>query len=275
MTTEPPDPPNEALSALLRWRQEHLDHRTPMYSAEEIAELRSATDVSDAPSLDEQRDSGVVLAHKNSGGEWRYPRFQFEPDTGAVMPVVASINSTLGDDDPIGWWLGRSRALSARPIEVLATGRLAESAAVDILTSDSATPTEASGSSPAVEVEWVQDALRLRIGDVETTVPWKAGWRLLLDLTVAFTDSAHRPVLPEFWATVNQDAERRCDTAEHLNSSRDRPGVYCGELDTSTEDFILSSLTGGWQKMRHLLGNDTLKSDIFLLAVTGPRDSAR
>lgn len=271
MTTEPPDPPNEALSALLRWRQEHLDHRTPMYSAEEIAELRSATDVADAPSLDEQRDSGVVLAHKNSGGEWRYPRFQFEPDTGAVMPVVASINSTLGDDDPIGWWLGRSRALSARPIEVLATGRLAESAAVDILTPDSTPPTEATGSSPAVEVQWVQDALRLRIGDGETTVPWKTGWQLLLDLTVAFADSAHRPVLPEFWRTVNQDAERRCDdTTELPRSSLVQPVVYCGELDTRTEDFILSSLAGGWQKMRHLLGNDRLDFDVFFLAVPGP-----
>lgn len=269
MTTEPPDP-REALSALLRWRQEHLDHRTPMYSPEEIAELRSATDVADAPSLDEQRDSGVVLAHKNSGGEWRYPAFQFEPDTGAVMPVVAAINSTLGEDDPIGWWLGRSRALSARPIEVLATGRLAESAVVDRLAAESTTQTEASIPAPSVEVEWVQGALRLQIGDVEKSVPWRTGWRLLLDLAVAFTDSAHRPVLPEFWATVNQDAERRCDTADHQTSPRNRPSIYCGELDMSTEDFILSSLPGEWQKLRHLLGNGTLKSDIFLLAVPGP-----
>lgn len=268
MISDPPDPSDESLSHFLeRHRREYLDRRTPMYTAEEITELRSAADIADVSSLDEERETGLVLAQQNSAAEWRYPKFQFDPDTGAVIPIVATIHRGLEEDDPIGWWLGRSRSLSARPIEVLATGRLAESPAVEILTAESATPAVSYGSSPAVEVEWVQDSLRLQIGDSEETVPWKTGWRLLLDLAGAFTDSAHRPVLPEFWATVNQDAEHRCDTVEHLNSSRDRPGVYCGELDTSTEDLILSSLPGGWQKMRHLIGNDQFSLDVFLLAM--------
>jgi hypothetical protein len=268
VNSDPSDPPNDALARFMSRQEEYLDNRTPMYTAEEIATLREAAGATDAPSLDEERVSGVVLAQKNSGGEWRYPQFQFEPSTGTVKPVVASINQSLREDDPIGWWLRSSRALSARPIDVLATGRLAKSAAMDILTAESTAVAGASGSSPTVEVQWVQDALRLRIGDVETTVPWKTGWRLLLDLTLAFADSAHRPVLPEFWRTVNQDAERRCDeTTELQSSSLDQPVVYCGELDTRTSDIILSSLAGGWQKMWHLLGADVFQFDVFFLAV--------
>ena len=242
-----------------------------MYTAAEITELRSAADIADVSSLDEERETGLVLAQKNSEAEWRYPKFQFDPDTGAAIPVVATINRELDEDDPIGWWLGRSRSLSARPIEVLATGRLAESPAVEILTAESATPAESSVSVPALEVEWVGDALMLRIGDVEKKVPWRTGWRLLLDLAVAFTDTTRRPVLPEFWGTVNQDAESRCvETAKLQRPSLDQPTAYCGEMDASAGDFLLASLSGGWQKMRHLLGSDTRECDIFLLVVTGP-----
>lgn len=90
-------------------------------SSEQVADLLDVT----RQAIDQKRRARQLVAWQNASGHWRFPVWQFDPQTARPYPGLAPILAALPGDpwtDMI-FFLSRDEGLGQRPLDLLRSGR--------------------------------------------------------------------------------------------------------------------------------------------------------